>query len=178
MAKISSRPSSFAVIRRQLRKIRTCCLLARETQTLLDAFVLEKALYELQYELNNRPHGYTSRIAGILRCASDRHRIRLSRPFDRSPFLGHAAFPVHYGNYEFSSRTLTRRQFPRKRVCLFLSLRWRRSRSTNIFATLTALFPAEGLLIATPNDTSGTTYPGLRVISTQATNAIWPSGGD
>ncbi|MGA8090625.1 MAG: hypothetical protein WCA10_25345 [Terracidiphilus sp.] len=45
---------------------------------------------------------------------------------------------------------------------------------TNIFATLVALFPAEGLLIATPNDTSGTTYPGLRIISTQASNAVWP----
>jgi hypothetical protein len=44
----------------------------------------------------------------------------------------------------------------------------------NVFATLSTLFPAEGLLIATPNDTSGTNYPGLRVISTQATNAIWP----
>jgi hypothetical protein len=43
-----------------------------------------------------------------------------------------------------------------------------------IFATLSALFPADGLLIATPNDTSGTTYPGLRVITTQATNAVWP----
>lgn len=44
----------------------------------------------------------------------------------------------------------------------------------NLFMTLSELFPAEGLLIATPNDTSGTTYPGLRVISTQATNAVWP----
>lgn len=44
----------------------------------------------------------------------------------------------------------------------------------NIFATLSSLFPAESLLVATPNDTSGTTYPGLRVISTQASNAIWP----
>ena len=44
----------------------------------------------------------------------------------------------------------------------------------NIFANLSSLFPAESLLIATPNDTSGTTYPGLRVISTQASNAVWP----
>lgn len=44
----------------------------------------------------------------------------------------------------------------------------------NIFATLSSLFPAESLVVATPNDTSGTTYPGLRVISTQATNAVWP----
>ena len=43
-----------------------------------------------------------------------------------------------------------------------------------VFANLTALFPAEDLLIATPNDTSGTAYPSLRVISTQATNAVWP----
>jgi hypothetical protein len=44
----------------------------------------------------------------------------------------------------------------------------------NLLANLTTLFPAEELLIATPNDTSGTAYPALRVISTQATNAIWP----
>ena len=46
----------------------------------------------------------------------------------------------------------------------------------NLFANLTALFPAEELVIATPNDTSGTAYlNGLRgVISTQATNAVWP----
>jgi hypothetical protein len=44
----------------------------------------------------------------------------------------------------------------------------------SIFANLTTLFPAEELLIATPNDTSGIAYPTLRVISTQATNAVWP----
>ncbi len=44
----------------------------------------------------------------------------------------------------------------------------------NTFATLSVAFPAEGLLIATPNDTSGTNYPDLRVISTQAANAVWP----
>ena len=44
----------------------------------------------------------------------------------------------------------------------------------SLFANLTTLFPAEELLIATPNDTSGTAYPALRVISTQSTNAIWP----
>ncbi|MGA9585304.1 MAG: maltose alpha-D-glucosyltransferase [Terracidiphilus sp.] len=38
----------------------------RETQLLLDAFVLEKALYELQYELNNRPTWIHIPIAGIL----------------------------------------------------------------------------------------------------------------
>lgn len=44
----------------------------------------------------------------------------------------------------------------------------------NLFANLAASFPAEDLVIATPNDTSGTAYPALRVISTQATNAVWP----
>ena len=44
----------------------------------------------------------------------------------------------------------------------------------NLFANLTALFPPEELLIATPNDTSGTAYPALRIVSTQATNAVWP----
>jgi hypothetical protein len=43
-----------------------------------------------------------------------------------------------------------------------------------IFANLTASFPAEEIAIATPNDTSGTAYPALRVISTQATNSVWP----
>ena len=38
----------------------------REAQTLLDAFVLEKALYELQYELNNRPTWVHIPLAGIL----------------------------------------------------------------------------------------------------------------
>jgi maltose alpha-D-glucosyltransferase/alpha-amylase len=38
----------------------------RETQVLLDAFVLEKALYELLYELNNRPAWIHIPIAGIL----------------------------------------------------------------------------------------------------------------
>ncbi len=38
----------------------------RETQLLLDAFVLEKALYELLYELNNRPAWIHIPIAGIL----------------------------------------------------------------------------------------------------------------
>jgi hypothetical protein len=44
----------------------------------------------------------------------------------------------------------------------------------NLLANLITVFPAEELLIATPNDTSGTANPALRVISTQATNAIWP----
>ena len=44
----------------------------------------------------------------------------------------------------------------------------------NIFANLAALFPAEGVVIATPNDTTGTAYPALRVVPTQATNAVWP----
>ena len=38
----------------------------REAQMLLDAFVLEKALYELQYELNNRPAWVHIPLAGIL----------------------------------------------------------------------------------------------------------------
>jgi maltose alpha-D-glucosyltransferase/alpha-amylase len=38
----------------------------REAQTLLDAFVLEKGLYELQYELNNRPTWVHIPLAGIL----------------------------------------------------------------------------------------------------------------
>jgi maltose alpha-D-glucosyltransferase/alpha-amylase len=41
-----------------------------ETQILLDAFVLEKALYELLYELNNRPTWLHIPIAGILSLCS------------------------------------------------------------------------------------------------------------
>jgi maltose alpha-D-glucosyltransferase/alpha-amylase len=37
-----------------------------ETQSLLDAFVLEKAFYELMYELNNRPAWIHIPITGIL----------------------------------------------------------------------------------------------------------------
>jgi glucosylglycerate synthase len=44
----------------------------------------------------------------------------------------------------------------------------------NLFANLATVFPAEDLVIATPNDTSGTAYPALRVISTQATDTVWP----
>jgi hypothetical protein len=43
-----------------------------------------------------------------------------------------------------------------------------------VLSNLTAAFPAEELLIATPNDTSETVYPMLRVVSTHAANAIWP----
>ena len=39
---------------------------ADQVQQLLDAYVLEKALYELQYELNNRPAWIQIPIAGIL----------------------------------------------------------------------------------------------------------------
>ncbi len=39
---------------------------AEETQKLLDAYLLEKALYELLYELNNRPAWLHIPIAGIL----------------------------------------------------------------------------------------------------------------
>jgi maltose alpha-D-glucosyltransferase/alpha-amylase len=39
---------------------------ASEAQRLLNAYVLEKALYELQYELNNRPGWVQIPIAGIL----------------------------------------------------------------------------------------------------------------
>lgn len=40
--------------------------LPQEAQALLDAFVLEKSLYELLYELNNRPAWIVIPIAGIL----------------------------------------------------------------------------------------------------------------
>ena len=39
---------------------------SEQTQMLLDAYLLEKALYELLYELNNRPAWLHIPIAGIL----------------------------------------------------------------------------------------------------------------
>ena len=42
------------------------------------------------------------------------------------------------------------------------------------FGNLTAAFAPEELIIATPNDTSGTAYPALHIIPTQATNSVWP----
>jgi len=44
----------------------------------------------------------------------------------------------------------------------------------SIFAGLSALFPADSLVIATPNDLAGSAHSDLRVVSTTATNAIWP----
>jgi hypothetical protein len=44
----------------------------------------------------------------------------------------------------------------------------------SVFANLTRVFPAEDLLIATPNDISGTAFSALRVVPIQATNAVWP----
>ena len=40
--------------------------LAQQSQALLDAYLLEKALYELLYELNNRPSWLHIPLAGIL----------------------------------------------------------------------------------------------------------------
>ncbi len=44
----------------------------------------------------------------------------------------------------------------------------------NVFASLTASFPSDDLVIVTPNDTAGTSYPALRIIPARATNAVWP----
>jgi hypothetical protein len=44
----------------------------------------------------------------------------------------------------------------------------------SVLANLTACFAAEDLVIATPNDTRGTAFSNLRIIATQATNAVWP----
>ena len=43
-----------------------------QVRTLLDAFLLEKALYEIRYELNNRPHWVHVPILGILSLVEDR----------------------------------------------------------------------------------------------------------
>ena len=44
----------------------------------------------------------------------------------------------------------------------------------SVFANLTASFAADDLVVATPNDTTGTAFSSLRIVSTQATNAVWP----
>jgi hypothetical protein len=44
----------------------------------------------------------------------------------------------------------------------------------SVFANLTTSFATDDLLIATPNDTTGTSFSSLRIVSTQATNAVWP----
>ena len=46
----------------------------------------------------------------------------------------------------------------------------------SIFEHLAAEFQGEELLVATPNDATGTTHPELRVVPVQATNAVWPIG--
>jgi hypothetical protein len=44
----------------------------------------------------------------------------------------------------------------------------------SVLANLTKSFAADDLLIATPNDTTGTAFSSLRMVATQATNAVWP----
>jgi len=44
----------------------------------------------------------------------------------------------------------------------------------SVFANLTTGFRPEELLIATPNDATGTAFSTLRIVPTQATNAVWP----
>ncbi|HEY2468999.1 MAG TPA: hypothetical protein VGI45_14335 [Terracidiphilus sp.] len=44
----------------------------------------------------------------------------------------------------------------------------------SVFANLTASFAADDLVVATPNDTTSTAFSSLRIVSTQATNAVWP----
>lgn len=44
----------------------------------------------------------------------------------------------------------------------------------SVFANLTMSFSQDDLVVATPNDTTGTAFSSLRIVSTQATNAVWP----
>jgi hypothetical protein len=46
----------------------------------------------------------------------------------------------------------------------------------SILEHLATEFQGEELLVATPNDATGTAYPQLRVVPVQATNAVWPIG--
>jgi predicted trehalose synthase len=45
----------------------------KELQVLLDAFLLEKAIYELLYELNNRPAWIKIPLQGILQLLTTNH---------------------------------------------------------------------------------------------------------
>lgn len=57
-----------AYFRGYRRAVKAACLPAAEAQvkTLLDIYLVEKALYELRYELNNRPDWVSVPLAGIL----------------------------------------------------------------------------------------------------------------
>ena len=44
----------------------SCRRIRREFRRLLEAFLLDKALYELQYELDNRPAWVRIPLAGVL----------------------------------------------------------------------------------------------------------------
>ncbi len=44
----------------------------------------------------------------------------------------------------------------------------------SVFRSLTSTFPTEELIVAAPNQTGAADYPTLRILPTQATNAIWP----
>ena len=84
---------NFWAYQETIAKIRICCRLHAETQTLLEAFVLEKALYELQYELNNRPTWVHIPLAGILIVVQDDRHRWLQPAVVRLPFrFGHAHF--------------------------------------------------------------------------------------
>src|SRR5271166_3394204 len=43
----------------------------------------------------------------------------------------------------------------------------------SVLANLTASFPAEGLLIASPDALPADSYPSLRIVASPATNASW-----
>ena len=59
-------PSSCAPIAKPSPPTRTFCRRPSKSQALLSAYLLEKALYELLYELNNRPAWLHIPLAGIL----------------------------------------------------------------------------------------------------------------
>ncbi len=65
--------TTAAYLRAYLSKARTGAFLPvakEELDTLLSAYLLEKAMYELGYELNNRPHWATIPMEGILQLAA------------------------------------------------------------------------------------------------------------
>ena len=63
---VGEQPRSCAHISTRARRDRICRRRPRRSQVLLDAHLLEKALYEIAYELNNRPDWVRIPIRGVL----------------------------------------------------------------------------------------------------------------
>jgi maltose alpha-D-glucosyltransferase/alpha-amylase len=66
----------FSAYRETLMQTRLWPEKAEDTQRLLDFFLLEKAFYEIEYELSHRPDWLRVPLAGTLRILSQHKEIR------------------------------------------------------------------------------------------------------